>query len=159
LLHYVGLELKDRPSLALREHVSLFAAIDHQWKQWWLDGPPAPRGESPSACYARTLRLTLAGSLEQDAADVYLGLHDLLDEMGPTGSPPSWGVAYRLRALRMLTDRRLGAEADPEALRAAFGSLERPRFGSLRFWLRIAPPPAPPDPSDDLARRPSASSR
>jgi hypothetical protein len=59
----------------------------------------------------------------------------------------------------MLTDRRLGAEADPEALRAAFGSLERPRFGSLRFWLRIAPPPAPPDPSDDLARRPSASSR
>jgi len=133
--------------------------------------------------------------------------------MGPTGSPPGWWLAFRLRALRMLvgehldllvdageaamvsylesevdivagrcaqswqqpelpiigsrlaaplfklTDRRLGAEADPEALRAAFGSLERPRFGSLRFWLRIAPPPAPPDPSDDLARRPSASSR
>jgi len=69
-------------------------------------------------------------------------------------------IGSRLAApLFKLTDRRLGAEADPEALRAAFGSLERPRFGSLRFWLRIAPPPAPPDPSDDLARRPSASSR
>ena len=121
--------------------------------------------------------------------------------------PPGWGVAFRLRALRMLvgehldllvdagdaamisylesevdivagrcgqswqhpelpiigsrlaaplfelTDRRLGAEADPETLRAAFGSLERPRFGSLRFWLRIAPPLAPPDSSDDLVRR------
>ena len=54
LLQYVWLELKDRPSLALREHVSLFAVVDHQWNQWWLDGPPAPLGESPSACYART---------------------------------------------------------------------------------------------------------
>lgn len=107
LIQYVWLELKDDMGDALRAHEALFAVINHNWNQWWLDSqyPALLLNAEPSRLYAQTLVALLAGDLDESRAAQYLYAYDLIFD-GRLDLPPAAFILHRLDMLRHLIGER-----------------------------------------------------
>jgi hypothetical protein len=108
LIHYVWLEMKDRPPLDLREHAALFAIINHRWDQWSADYLLVPVFDSPpSRIYAQTLISLLRDTITEEQATKFLrSCHWLIEANWEV--PPRGFIVQRLYMLRHVLGQRFG---------------------------------------------------